>query len=307
MRKLSTSATRRAMLASLAALALADATAAEPMAAQPADDDAITVELLKTGLFLLGGGGCQSLLRLNAAGCVLVDGKRAGTYRPLMSVIRRINRLSDLPLRGVIYTNHHDVHSGNHAEFVRGGVSVLVQDHARARLPPVTPVSSSAASRPMPSRPAGAVGGFDQEHRFTMGGVAMSLHHVGPARTDNDCAVLFPDLKTLAVGELYAPERLLPDYAAGGSLLGWRDTLQALTGLSFDDVVPSAGRPETRTAFADFVQRTAALVERAVQLVRDDVPKSDFAAQWRTGDLGWHDRFNEQDIDLVYRDLSRAR
>lgn len=110
---------------------------ASSAASSPADE-ALAADLVTTGVYLIGGGGCNSLLRLNAAGTILIDGKRAGTYRALMSQLRRISKLSDLPLRVVIVTNHHDIHTGNYARFLDAGVAVLGHSNALRRLPAIS-------------------------------------------------------------------------------------------------------------------------------------------------------------------------
>jgi cyclase len=307
MHRSSISATRRRILASLGALTSPGAVLAQlAQSASPADE-AITADLLRTGLYLLHGGGCQSLLRLNAAGCVLVNGKRGGTYRPLMSLVRRINKLSDLPLRGVIYTNHHDIHSGNHAQFIAGGVSVLVQSNCLPRLPIVPLADTAIASAPRSKRPPGVAGGFDHNHRFTIGGVEVRLHHFGPAQTDNDAVVLFPDLRVLGVGELFSSGLPLPDYAAGGSLLGWKAALDSILDLPFDIAIPSGDAPKTRAEVSEFRRRMQILVDRAAHLVKNNVSKGEFKAQMKSDDLGWNLQVSEQEVDLLYRDLGQTR
>src|SRR5204862_1101915 len=137
--------------------------AAGSSAASAPAEQPLSADLVKTGLYLIGGGGCNSLLRLSAAGTILVDGKRPGTYRALMSQLRRINKLSDLPLRVVIVTNHHDTHAGNHARFVDAGVVVLAQANALRRLPAASdpPVGAGA---PSDRRTPGPVFGFERSH-----------------------------------------------------------------------------------------------------------------------------------------------
>jgi glyoxylase-like metal-dependent hydrolase (beta-lactamase superfamily II) len=301
------SPTRRCVLASLAALASPAPAIAQSLPSAPASEDSITADLLKTGLYLLRGGGCQSLLRLNAAGCVLVDGKRAGTYRPLMSLVRRINKLSDLPLRGVIYTNHHDIHAGNHAQFLAGGASVLVQSNCLPRLPRVPSPDGEVASGPRSRRPLGVVGAFTRDHQFTMGGVEIRLYHFGAAKTDNDAVVLFPDLRLIAAGELFSLGLPVPDYAAGGTLLGWRASLDRLLDLGFDTAVPSGDALGTIAQLRDFRYRMGVFVERAARLVKNNIPKSAFATQMHTDDLGWQLNMREQEVDLLYRELGQMR
>src|SRR5215472_15701674 len=71
-------------------------------------------ELVKTGLFLISGGGCNSLVRLSANGMIVVDGKLPGNYEALLALA---NKISDQPVRVLINTDHYPQHTGNNAKF----------------------------------------------------------------------------------------------------------------------------------------------------------------------------------------------
>src|SRR5262245_39942320 len=69
--------------------------------------EVVDSQLVTTGLYLISGGGGNSLLRFSPGGLILVDGKLPGFHRPLMSQVRRISKISDLPVRILIITDHH--------------------------------------------------------------------------------------------------------------------------------------------------------------------------------------------------------
>ena len=289
-----------------AAIGLALASFSPALLAQPAPLE-LSVELVRTGLYLIGGGGCNSLLRLSAAGAVLVDGKPAGTYRALMSQIRRINKISDLPLRAVIYTNHHEVHTGNHAQFIEAGMAVLAQVNALPRLPVVQTAPASApaaASAAGARRKPGAVFGIEQKHGFRIGGVELQLHHFGPALTNDDIVVLFPDLRVVAVGELYAADDRLPDFRGGGSLPGWAHVLDQVLALDFELAVPSMGQPVGRAELLAFKGRVQSLTARATALVRAGVAQDGFVQQLVAAEPGWTLQLDAEDIARLYKDLA---
>jgi hypothetical protein len=271
--------------------------------AQPAPVQ-LGAELVKTGLYLISGGGCNSLLRLSAAGCVLVDGKLPGTYRALMSQLRRINKLSDLPLRAVIFTNHHDIHAGNKAQFIDAGVAVLAHVNALPRLPATQEPPAAASAAPARGK-AGAVFGFQHRHDLRIGGVEVQLHDFGPAQTNDDIVVLFPDLRVAAVGELYSASEPLPDFRNGGTLSGWVRVLDQVLTLDVDIVVPSVGPPVGRTELASFRDRVQTLTSRATALVRAGVAQDRFLQQLPTADLGWTLDMDAEAIGHLYADLAR--
>lgn len=283
------------------ATGLALASLSPRLLAQPVPVE-LSVELVKTGLYLIGGGGCNSLLRLSAAGSILVDGKLPGTFRALMSQIRRINKLSDLPLRAVIFTNHHDIHAGNKAQFVDAGMAVLAQQNALPRLPPPTPTVSGATQR----RPPGAVFGFQQRHDFRMGGVEVQLHDFGPAQTNDDIVVFFPDLKVAAIGELHSSGEPMPDFRNGGTLSGWAPVLNQVLKLDFDVAVPSVGSPVGRAELASYRDRVQTLTSRATALVKAGVAQDQFLERLATADLGWTMHLDAETVGYLYTDLARA-
>ena len=219
----------------------------------PAGPAPMRAELVKTGLYLIAGGGGNTLLRLSAAGAVLINGKAAGMYRPLMSQVRRISRLSDLPVRVLMLTDVAEHHASNQALFASAGVATLVQQDAQPLLPAPPPMAASGVRAPA------AVVTFDREYRLRIGGVEVKMIHVGPARTPVDTVVLFPDLKVLAVGDLYTTVEPTATMAPAGGLAGWSQALGQALDMDFELAVPSEGPPVPRAELVALKARLDAL------------------------------------------------
>lgn len=304
---------RRSLIAALVLAAALAASAAGPLAttaapAAPAapgqDEAALGADLVKTGLYLITGGGANSLLRLSPVGSILVDGKLPGAYRELRSQVRRISKLSDLPVRVLIATNHHANHAGNAVLFAAAGVALIVQEKARACLPamaatPATPAPGAKAPAPTVT--------FDRAYPLRMGGIEAQVLHFGSASTDSDAVVLFPDLKVIAVGELFTSGPPTPDFAGGGSLVNWGQVLEQVLKLEFDIVVPGTGPVVGRAELIAFKAKLDVLVARGAALVRQGLPRDRLLAQLQTQDLGWSFSFNPEQIDRLYADLSQIR
>ena len=257
----------------------------------------MTTELVKTGLYLISGGGGNSLLRFSANGLILVDGKLPGNYRPLMSQVRKTNKISDLPVRFLILTDHHPDHAGNNEQFQSAGVRIIAHDNVGHNLSAST--SSGATAVP----PAIT---FTHDRTLHLGGIEAQLMHFGNAHTDGDAVVYFPNLKVIAVGDLFSGIPL-PDYSAGGSLVGWGPSLAQVLKLDFDTVVPSTGRIVSRADLEAFKTKVETLVVRATELVKKGVPKQQLMAQLKTDDLGWHFNFSPEQVDRFYQELSQNK
>jgi glyoxylase-like metal-dependent hydrolase (beta-lactamase superfamily II) len=268
-------------------------------ATKAASEAKLSTDVVKTGLYVISGGGGNTLFRFSANGLILVDGKLPGNYRALMSQVRNLNKLSDLPVRALIVTEHHDTHSGNNAQFLAAGVAIIAQENTKNRLPAYPPPPDGKALTP--------VVGYDRDYTFHLGGVEVQLEHFGNARTDGDTVVYFAGQKAVAVGDLYTPGTPDPDFSAGGSLVNWGPVLADVLKLDFDTVVPSDGPPVSRAALEAFKGKVDTAVSRASALVKKGVPKDQLMAQLKTDDLGWRFDFSGPQLDAFYAELSQMQ
>jgi cyclase len=252
----------------------------------------LQVQLIKTGLYLVSGGGADTLVRMSGSGLVLVDGKLPDNYGYLRAKLKRI---TDEPVRVVILTNADLDHTGTNAKFLEAGAHLVANQDAG--------LAMSANDSP---RPAGAIPPivtFDREYTLKIGGIEAQLMHYGRAHTAGDTVVYFPNLKVVAVGDLYSalPN---PDYSNGGSMVGWGSVLAQVMKLDFDVVIPSAGEPITRADLETFRIKLDTLVSRAAQMVEIGVPKDQLMARLKTDDLGWRFDLSASQIDGFFAELS---
>jgi cyclase len=220
----------RRIAVSTTILALLAASAAWAQDHQPATQAAETVEFVKTGLFMVSGGGGNTAVRLSGDGMILVDGKLPGNYAPLVA---RAHTIADeLPVRLVVLTGPDEKHTGTNGEFLRAGIAVISQEHAKEIL------ARRAHGDEQTALPSVT---FEEERTIRLGGVTVQLLYFGAARTSGDAVVYFPDLKVVAVGDLYTSTMPDPDDRAGGSLSGWGAALRKILQLDFDTVLPGTG------------------------------------------------------------------
>ena len=118
--------------------------------------------------------------------------------------------------------------------------------------------------------------------------------------------VYFPDLKVIAVGDLFAPTPN-PDFSAGGNLVDWGPLLAQILKLDFDVVVPGTGPMVARADLEAFKTKIDTLVSRAAGLVKKGVRKDQLMASLKTDDLGWRFNFTGGQLDRFYAELSRTK
>jgi glyoxylase-like metal-dependent hydrolase (beta-lactamase superfamily II) len=261
--------------------------------ARGADDHQFTTELVKTGLYVISGEAGNSVLRLSANGLILVDAKLPVDYDGLRA---RIRKLSNQPVRVLILTEHCGSGVGTAAKFIENGARIIAQEKVCQN----TPHSSLADGKI--EHPTLT---YDNEYLLKMGGVEAQLMHFGNARTNGDTIVYFPNLKVVAVGDLYASTPN-PDFSRGGSLVDWGQVLTEVLKLDFDFVVPGTGPTVSRGDLEAFKTKIDTLVSRATGLIQKGVPKDQFMSQLNTDDLGWHFNFTPTQVDRFYAELSQT-
>jgi cyclase len=267
--------------------------AAQYRASKAVGNDGLDWQFVKTGLYVISGGGDNTVLRLSANGSILVNGKRPGNYDALL---KRARKISDQPVRVLIVTNYRENHIGNNAKFLADHTAVIAQQNVKQDLAAYDPPNVEVVPPTFT---------YDREYTLRLGAVEARLFHFGNAVTSGDTVVYFPNLKAVAVGDLFASTPN-PDFAAGGSLVGWGLALAQVLKLDFDVAVPGDGTMVTKADLEAFKTRIDTLVARGRQLVKDGVSKDQLMARLKTDDLGWHLNFTKEQVDGFYAELSKA-
>ena len=257
-------------------------------AARP--EGVLTANYVKTGLYVISGAGGNSVLRLSANGLILVDGNHAENFDELR---RKIHRLNEQPVLVVVNTDHFEEHTGTNAQFLAAGARVIGQENEKALLASYSPPGGKIA---LPSYT------FEREQKLNFGAVEVQLLHPGSGRTSADTVVYFPDLKVIAMGDLYSPVPS-PDYTAGGSLVGWSAALGEVLKLDFTVVVPGRGDAVSGADVEGLKAKIDAVVARGRGLVKGGVGKDELMAGLKSGDLGLELKFSPGQVDGFYSEL----
>ena len=202
--------------AALVALALLGALGAPLSAAQPAAK-AIRMHSLSPGdtvyVLLDGGGHSLALVDEDSEQVVLVDTKSAGWGQTIMDAVALV---TELPITTIINTHAHGDHAGGNREFP-DATRIVAHDNAHVRIS-----RRVAAAGPSATAFRDRLSLFEGAHRI-------ELYHFGPAHTDGDTVVVFPDKGVAHVGDLINGKAApVIDAANGGSGVAYAETLAQL-------------------------------------------------------------------------------
>jgi glyoxylase-like metal-dependent hydrolase (beta-lactamase superfamily II) len=286
--------TQSAALLLTAALALTPALAlAQGKGAPKAGATVEKIRQLKPNLYLITGGGANTLVRVTPEGLIVVDTKNPGGDN-FDRVMEEIHSVSQAPVKYVLNTHHHPDHVGNNKQFIDAGATVIALEELKTRM------ASDPRTKDIPGLPTQT---FAKDYTLKFGGAVVEAHSYGRGHTGDDTMVYFPDLKVVMVSDQITDATPIVDFANGGSALEWNRSLDGVLKLDFETAIPGRGEPKTRAEIEAYRTKFATLVSRAQEAIKAGATKDTLAMQMKTDDLGWN--FNGAFYASLYGELAK--
>jgi cyclase len=176
------------------------------------------IEKVKDNLYLITGSdasdtnkfsGGNTAVFITDKGVVLVDTKLPGWGPTLM---QRIKTVTQKPIITIINTHTHSDHNGSN-EFFPTTVDSIVQENTKANMVKMDEFKGDKAKF-LPKRT------YKDKLTIGTGKDEIDLYYFGPGHTSGDTFVVFPALRIMHAGDMFA-WRALPyvDTANGGSVV----------------------------------------------------------------------------------------
>jgi glyoxylase-like metal-dependent hydrolase (beta-lactamase superfamily II) len=171
--------------------------------------------------------------------------------------MNQVRTVTDKPVTMIVNTHSHPDHIGSNEYF---GATADVVAHEKTEK--WMAANSRVAFNPMvmPGRT------FTDRMTLGSGDDRIELYYFGAGHTDGDAFIVFPALRAMCAGDIFAWKMApLIDPMAGGSVLALPDTLEkAVSGIpNVDTVIEGHGDVNTWEGFRDYVRFSRALVDAA--------------------------------------------
>jgi cyclase len=251
-------------LAVLAGLLLAGAISMtvarqQPQQTQPAQFE---IQKVKDNLYVMitgPGNGGNTAVFITEKGVVVVDTKYPN-YGPVM--LEKIRTITPKPVIMVINTHTHDDHVGGNGAFT-GAVEFIAHENCKASMEKMPEFQSEEGKKFLPGKT------YKDKLSLLSGADRIDLYRFGRGHTGGDTFVVFPALKVVHAGDMFAA-KVAPrmDTNNGGSGVEYPKTLaKAVAGIKGVDTVITGHSAVTDwnafKEYGEFVRDLVATVEQA--------------------------------------------
>ena len=220
-------------------LAVGSLSMAASQAAQPAGPRVIDIQKLKDNLYVLTSStpgnaatfsGGNVAVFITDGGVTLVDTKLAGWGQ---AVLDKVKSVTNKPVTTIINTHTHGDHTGNDG-FFGTTVEIVAQENTKTNMEKMDAFKGDNAKF-LPKKT------YKDKLTLGSGKDRIDLYYFGAGHTNGDTFVVFPALRVLHTGDMFAwKDAPLCDRNNGGSCVAFPRTLQKVlaTIKNVDTVIP---------------------------------------------------------------------
>jgi glyoxylase-like metal-dependent hydrolase (beta-lactamase superfamily II) len=276
-----------AVVIAVGALSMAAAAYQQPAAT----DKVVEVNKLKDNLFVLVGGGGNTAVFVQASGVTVVDTKNPGWGAPILA---KIKELTPKPITTIINTHTHGDHVSGNVEFP-ATVEVVTHENTKANMEKmasgnVTPGPGGKPGAPSVLQGAGGKGLPKRtfKDRLTLGKGAdqIDLYYFGRAHTNGDAFIVFPSLRVMHTGDVFARKGLpFIDTNNGGSGVEYPNTLSKHGGVkNVDTIITGHSTQMTMDDLREYAEFMREFVTAVQTASKAGQTADQIAASWKIGD-----------------------
>jgi len=193
-------------------------------------------------------------------GVTLVDDKLAGWGQ---AVLDKVKSVTPKPITRIINTHTHGDHTGNN-NFFGANVEIVAQENTKTNMTKMDAFKGDNAKY-LPSKT------YDSKLTLGAGKDRIDLYYFGAGHTNGDTFVVFPALRVLHTGDMFAwKDGPLCDRNNGGSCVALPRTLQKVVSeiKNVDTVIPGHSPMQTPKDVEQYQKFTADLLSYSIDQMR---------------------------------------
>lgn len=256
---------------------------------QPAKLD---IQKVKDNLFMITGGGGNTAAFITDKGVVVVDTKLPNNGP---GILEKIKSVTSKPVTMVINTHTHGDHVGSNSAFT-GTIEFVAQENCKASMEKMPAFQSAEGKQFLPSKT------FKDKLSLLKGKDKIDLYYFGRGHTGGDTFVVFPALKLMHSGDIFAGKQApIMDVNNGGSGVDYPKTLaKAAAGIKgVEQVIPGHSTVMTWADFKEYGEFMREMVA-AVELAK----KSGKTAEQAAESITLPEKYKDYNISRLKADVA---
>ena len=284
------------------------AAGAASMAAQtPAAPKVVDILKLKDNLYVLTSStpgntatfsGGNVAVFITDGGVTLVDDKLAGWGQ---AVLDKVKSVTDKPITTIINTHTHGDHTGNNG-FFGASVEIVAHENTKTNMEKMDAFKGDNAKF-LPKKT------YTDKMTIGSGKDRIDLYYFGAGHTSGDTFVVFPAVRVLHTGDMFAwKDGPLCDRNNGGSCVSLPRSLQkAIAGIkNVDTIIPGHSPMQTPKDLQMFQTFTADLLAHATNQMKAGKSVDEAFASFKVDKYpGYKNERVKGSIQAVYDELKK--
>jgi cyclase len=281
--------------------------AARQQSTTPSGPRAIDILKLKDNFYVLTSStpgnqatfsGGNVAVFITDGGVTLVDDKLAGWGQ---AVLDKVKSVTNKPVTRIINTHTHGDHTGNNNFFV-ANVEIVAHENTKTNMEKMDAFKGDNAK---------FLPGKTYQDKMTIGSGKdrIDLYYFGAGHTSGDTFVVFPALRVLHTGDMFAwKDGPLCDRNNGGSCVSFPQTLQKVIAQvkNVDTVIPGHSPMQTPKDLQDYQKFTADLLAYATDQMKAGKSAADATAGFNVDKYPGYKKERVQGaIQAVYDELKK--
>ena len=210
------------------------------------------------GVYVFRYGNRQSMFIATSAGVIATDPAGYGTPESVPAYIAEIKKVTDKPIKYLIYSHHHFDHIQGGRPFKEAGAKIIAHKRVKERLAvlkdPLTPLPDET---------------FDKQKTIKLGNTTLELTFHGLNHSDSTIVMRLPKEKiiftvdTVPVGA-FPGRGMIDSYP-----MEWEEFLKKLHTMDWERLIPGhPGQPGGRLGTKKDVQEQLAILQEASAAVK---------------------------------------
>src|SRR6516164_9355159 len=235
-----------------ASVTFAVATAAAPTFAQVPQFATRKVEGTEN-VYIYRYANHQSMFVVTKDGVIATDPIGLARPQAVTTYIDEIKKVTDKPVKYVVYSHHHYDHIAGGKPFKALGATFVAHENVKKRLALLKDPDTV-----VPDRTVGNNGGV-----INLGGTRLELHYVGRNHSDSSLIMRLPKDKIIFAVD-FLPVGSFPGVAMVDSYpLEWEDSIKKVMGMDWARLIPGHPGPGDRLGTKEDAQKILALLQEA--------------------------------------------